>query len=207
MASAEPQDRDTKKALHEPTKVSDVFQATRIALDSYDDLFSDFDPSPYENRLLSADFVRELYRRHGITPKGDTIVNFTLPAKMRSAQTEDLIRKRLKAYFKDKQRKVDRRAHELRKKGMVRISVGVFFTFALVLFPWLDAQPFITLVSVLIWFFMWTGFDSMLNSIEGAKGRREFYDRFLRAKYNFTEEEVVIKQVETALAVAPQVKP
>jgi hypothetical protein len=63
---------DIKKI--DPKSVSDIFQIAPIALDTYDDIFSDFDPSPFDHRVISEDFLSELRRRYNLTPKDNFVV-------------------------------------------------------------------------------------------------------------------------------------
>ena len=42
-----------------------ILSSVHIALDDYDDIFSDFDISPYNQRALSKDFLDELKTRVG----------------------------------------------------------------------------------------------------------------------------------------------
>src|SRR3989338_8032949 len=41
----------------EDGKLSSILNSIQIALDHYDDIFSDFDPSPFNQRMLSDDFL------------------------------------------------------------------------------------------------------------------------------------------------------
>jgi len=41
-----------------------------IVIDTWDDVFSDFDPSPLNERTVSGDFVEELKKRYRETQRG-----------------------------------------------------------------------------------------------------------------------------------------
>ncbi|MFH1394012.1 MAG: hypothetical protein ABII71_00325 [Candidatus Micrarchaeota archaeon] len=178
--------------------VSDALRSIQIALDNYDDIFSDFDPSPYQRRLLSDDFLKELYRRYAMTRKEEFIVNFTLPKKERSEKTEELIRKRLKDHFRGRLRKADKKAKELRKNGLLRLLAGFAISTLMLVFSGPELLPFITMVSVLAWYLLWSGYENFFEAAGKTSVRKAYYERFLGAKYNFSDEEDVLRQARVA---------
>ncbi len=183
----EPKDADVKT-------VSDALKSIQIALDNYDDIFSDFDPSPYPRRLLSNDFLKELYRRYALNRKEEFIVNFTLPKKERSPKTEEVIRKRLKDHFRGRLRKADKKAKELRRNGVVRIAVGFAVSTLMLFSPGAELLPLVTMVSVLAWYLLWSGYENFFEAAGKTSSRRLYYERFLKAKYNFADEESILRQ-------------
>jgi hypothetical protein len=182
----------------EPRTVSDVLQTAQIALDSYDDIFSDFDPSPYERRILSDDFLRELRRRHAEKRKGEFVVNFTLPGSLRSEKTEALVRKRIKDYFKARLRETGKEGKDKLRKGVLRLLVGVAISLSLIVFPQLDSAPLLTIFSVLIWYVLWSGFEEIFEVSSRLKRKQAFYDKFLRAEYNFMDQEAIVRSITTS---------
>lgn len=189
--------------------VSDVLQRADIALDGYEDIFSDFDPSPYSKRLLSDDFLSELHRRYSVTGKGKLEVLFTLPKADRDEKTEALIKKRIKDYFRGRVKDVERRARDKTRAGIVRIAAGIIFSLAFFAFPELEAAPAATILSVLIWYSMWTGFESLSEASIRLNRRRAFAERFLKAEYEFVAEEDVLESMQKMQveAQAPPVAP
>jgi hypothetical protein len=198
---AEEQKKIEQKAAEPAAKpaeaktVSDIFQTAQIALDSYDDIFSDFDPSPYERRILSDDFLSELRRRHAEKRKGEFVVNFTLPASLRSEKTEALVRKRIKDYFRGRLKETSKERRDKFRQGLVRVLIGVVISFSLILFPQLDALPLLTLVSVLIWYALWSGFDELFEVSSRLKRKQSFYEKFLAAAYNFMDQEELVRSM------------
>jgi hypothetical protein len=63
----------------QPVAVTEVLKTTQVALDNYDDIFSDFDYSDYSKRLLSYDFLKELRRRYEERKKGEYEITFSIP--------------------------------------------------------------------------------------------------------------------------------
>ncbi|MFH1520362.1 MAG: hypothetical protein ABID61_01830 [Candidatus Micrarchaeota archaeon] len=176
--------------------ISDVMQITQIALDNYDDIFSDFDPSPYGTRLLSEDFLRELSRRYSQKKKGEFIVNFTIPANERSEKTESLIKKRFKDYFKQELKNLEKIQKDKRFDGMIRILVGILLSALLITVPELDTTPILTIFSVLLWYVLWSGFELIFDASREFKRKLVFTENFMKAKYNFVTEEQIITTIQ-----------
>ncbi len=188
--------KDTKIIQNDVKTISDALQTARIALDGYEDIFSDFDPSPYASRLLSYDFLEEIYRRYVSNKKGEFVVTFTLPKHLRSQKTEELIRKRLKDYFRDRIKRIDKKTWHLRKGGIMRVIVGVLISILLFAFQLPDAEPFfLTIFSVLVWYLLWSGYELVFESPGKINVKRDFYEKFLRAKYYFIDEEQVVQNI------------
>jgi len=180
--------------------VTGVLQTAQIALDNYDDIFSDFDPSPYEIRLISEDFLRELHRHYHRTGKGDIIVSFTIPGDLRVEKTEALIKKRIRDYFKGRIREVERERRERVKHGIARIVVGVVLSALLLTNPLLESRPFLEIISVLIWFLIWSGLEPFLEVATKLDRRRAFHEKFLKAEYRFVPTEEVVKYITESQA-------
>jgi hypothetical protein len=186
--------------------LSDVLQIVDIALDSYDDIFSDFDPSPYTTRTLSVDFLNELYRRYSQSPKGNFVVNLTVPSALRSEKTEHLIRKRIKDHFREREKTMDARMRDKVRSGLARVSIGVIISAVVLLVPTLDIQPVLVLLSVLIWYFLWSGFDLLFEVPVKLRMKKARADKYLNADYNFLSTEEVIQTLKK-LQEAPMEQP
>ncbi|HSB47424.1 MAG TPA: hypothetical protein VLD37_05400 [Candidatus Bilamarchaeum sp.] len=178
-----------------PRTVSDVLQVADVALDSYDEIFSDFDPSPYTTRLLSEDFIRELRRRCTATGKGDFVVNFTLPRALRSEKIEGLVRKRIRDHFRSNLSDIEKAAKEKTRRGLLRIALGVAISVPLFFLPVIETLPVLTVLSVLMWYALWSGFEHVFEVSARLERKKMFYDKFLRADYNFVNQEDVVQLI------------
>lgn len=181
-----------------PKSLSEALQIAQIALDTYDDLFSDFDPSPFETRILSDDFLRELKRRYAERGKGEFVINFTLPKATRSYKTESLIKKRIRDYFKTKLKTVDKARKEGMNNGLLRFTAGLAISLGILIVPELETVPLVTLLSVLTWFLLWTGYDNLLAASQKLRKKKSFYEKFLKADYRFVDEEEVVKYLSSS---------
>lgn len=196
--SQEPAPAEPRRQAAEKQTVTDVLQTVRIAIDTYDDIFSDFDPSPYQTRTLSVDFLKELRRRYSETPRGDFAITFTIPHPLRSERTEALVKKRVKDYFKWRLKDVEKRRAESMQKGALRLLIGIILSLLLLVFPQLDTMPALTLMSVLIWYVLWTGFEYIFEAARRLKRKQDFCEKFLKAGYSFVDEEDVVRSISSS---------
>ncbi len=175
---------------------TEALQRADIALDSYDDIFSDFDPSPYEKRLLSEDFIYELRRRYAATGKGEFMVNLTLPKALRSDKVEGLVKKRIKEHFKSRVREIERRTREKARNGAIRLIIGILLAVGLFSVPEFETVPLMTIFSVLIWYSIWSGLESVLEASSSLGRKKAFAEKFMKAEYNFFSQEDVIQSIQ-----------
>ena len=56
-----------------------------IIIDTWDDIFSDFDPRPFSERMVSSDFIDELRRRHTETRSGNFLITLCAPAALKKS--------------------------------------------------------------------------------------------------------------------------
>jgi len=175
--------------------VSDILQSVQIALDGYDDLFSDFDPSPYETRMLSDDFLIELRKRYAETRGGELIVNFTIPANRQSEKIDNLVKKRLRDYFRVEHAKLAKNVKDTRMRGLLRVVCGA----AVLVVAFGFASPVsIALENILLvpsWFLLWSGFDNLLDAPTKLASEMRFNERFMKAKYNFLPQEEIVRAI------------
>jgi hypothetical protein len=147
-----------------------------FALDTYDDLFSDFDIRGYEERALSKDFLDELYvrfRRHW--DKSDLGLVFLLPKALRSPKDEKLIVGRLRDFFVERR---DHHAHDDKQaklKSLAFVAIGLGLSMVASLFArHVNFLPlFNDFLLIPSWFFVWNGFDCFLKREE--LGRKKKY--------------------------------
>jgi len=181
----------------EELRFATAFKAIQIALDEYQDIFSDFDTAPYHRRTLSDDFLKEIERRYMETEKGEFEVRLTLPAIRRDLKVEAVIRKRLKDYFVAKLKEKDAEIERRKKLGLTKVLLGVVIVIGVFELPLGQIIPLATILSVLSWYAMWSGYENLFD-IPGKLGReQEFFKKFSKARYYFISEEAVSEQRHT----------
>src|SRR3989344_8520573 len=91
--------KDVKFKEKNPGKVSNLREGNiSLILDSYDDIFSDFDPRDYSEKSLSDDFLVEC-KKAAIDKNDKLELRFLVPKQKRNLIEEVLIKKRLKEHF------------------------------------------------------------------------------------------------------------
>ena len=128
-------------------------------------------------------------------PKGAFAITFTLPKALRSEKKESLIRKRIKDYFKRRQKDLDKTTRDRYKRGALRVGIGVALSLALLAVPSFEQALIAALISPLLWYLMWSGFESLFEASRKLRKRKSFLDKFLRADYSFKDQESVIVEV------------
>lgn len=161
-----------------------------LALEGYDDIFSDFDPRPYKDRALSTDFLNEA-KRASKDKKSGIEIKFLIPTKQRNYKTEEVIKERLKRHFK--------RHHDLlncERKGIIEkgllftiIGVGLMVLATYLLFTYQERSFLLAFLNVLLepagWFLFWEGLDYTITQAREQKPELEFYEKMHKAKINF----------------------
>ena len=181
----------------EQKTLSDVLQTVQIALDTYDDIFSDFDPSPIERRILSDDFLSELRRRYAEREGGEFLVTLSIPKALRNLKMEALIKKRIKGYFQGRLKELEKKKKERLQNGLVRIIFGLVFSLLLFVSPEIGSFPLIASIPVLMWYFFWSGFEYVFEASSRIEKKRVFSGKLLVAEYNFVDQEEIIQSIST----------
>lgn len=193
---------EIKKAIAtEEMKPATLINLVHIALDNYNDIFSDFDPSPYNARILSDDFLKEVQKRYVENKKGSFEVRFSLPAAVRSSKTETIIKKRLKDYFSMQLRDINHEMKKQKKKGGIYIFTGFIVLSATIFIATynINSEFYFKVPEILLvplgWYMMWTGIEKILESPAKLEDQRRFYEKFKKAEYQFISEEEIVKQI------------
>jgi hypothetical protein len=159
-------------------------------IDSYDDLFSDFDSRPYTERAISDDFLVELNKLTEEKEDFIKVVRFQIPEKIRDEKTESLIMERLVKGFEDQYLRFSRELSASRRNGILMTVCG---TAALMLAVFIVSLGEQTLwqnsLKILFepagWFLIWTGLDKMYMGGRPIKRKRDFFARLEKSKVEF----------------------
>ncbi|MBU1087923.1 MAG: hypothetical protein KKD05_10485 [Candidatus Omnitrophica bacterium] len=166
-------------------------QAIDIAIDTWDDVFSDFDPRSLSERTLSEDFMIELRQRSRETNEGDFIVTICAPETLRDKKTEQTVAKRLKRHFLHRSllsRKVKAR---IRLRGIVFIICGICFLSFLTMaayYKWFS-DLMLNILGIVVmplgWFGIWEGFSKIVDISPSYIQEEKFYTKLGMAQYRF----------------------
>lgn len=138
-----------------------------LILDSYDDIFSDFDPRSYSERALSDDFLNEC--KKAARDKEDRLELRLLVSKnKRNYKDEIRIKKRLKEHFQRHHREVEKEIKKIRWKGICWFILGAIVMISGTLILGFGDKSFFYNLIVLImepagWFFFWEGLNFLFK--------------------------------------------
>jgi len=162
-----------------------------IILDSFDDIFSDFDPRPYSERILSDDFLNECKNRLRNTadsPERALELRLMLPSKLRNNKDELMVRKRLKQYFEAQYKLNLRKLNEIKRTGILWF---IFGSLVMVIITYLSKfTGFIYDFLVILgepagWFAFWEGLVKVFIDSKEKESELDFYKRFSGTKVVF----------------------
>ncbi|MCX6772781.1 MAG: hypothetical protein NTV88_03350 [Candidatus Micrarchaeota archaeon] len=178
--------------IKEPEELREI----TITLDTYDDIFSDFDPRPYPERELSEDFLKEIQRRYMENKKGRFEVHFTVPSTDRDVKEEALIKKRLREHFAFMMKEEEDIIRKTKQRGYVYILIGaaVLLSDVFAVFWLLESNIIYKIISILLvpagWYGMYTGLEKVIDEPFNAVDRKIIYEKFEKANYVFMSEEL-----------------
>ncbi len=152
-----------------------------IWLDTYDDIFSDFDSRSYKERALSDDFINEARKMAKEKPDGDIELKLLLPNEMRDLETEKIIITRLHKHFRHIADHTQSEMNKVKKTGAIQCAIGFVIMIAttyLYLHVLSDKVFFLDALRVVLepagWFFAWTGFENIFVNARHKKPELAF---------------------------------
>ena len=160
-----------------------------LILDSYDDIFSDFDPRAYNVRALSDDFLLEC--KKATVDKSQKIeLRLLVPKKDRKYSDEAKIKKRLKEHFKKHFKEKEKEIQKIRAAGIFWFFLGaILMTFSVFL---LKYQGFLfrflfTIAEPAGWFFFWEGLNKIFRDVKEKKPDYNFYKKLSNSDIYFLD--------------------
>lgn len=159
-------------------------------IDSYSELFSDFDPRPFANRLVSDDFVNQVKHSAKEIPQKLHVLKLLVPEKIRKPDEEVIIKRKLGAYFSYQHQQLTRMNREVRRKGFYFSAAGLIFMLIASYLKELNVTQFymtflLTLFEPGGWFLLWTGFDYFMNYSRNRLQDMAFFNRMADVHIEF----------------------
>lgn len=149
-------------------------------LDSYDDIYSDFDSRHYLKRRISEDFLHELRTemKYKDYHAGDMILS--LPAKRRDEQAEKIIADSLTDFFTSQFRFQQDKCRRKLNRGILLLVTGILIMLFNSWISYRSVESFpITGLKVLLepagWFLLWAAMDFLFYDFTELKKERIFY--------------------------------
>ncbi|MFH1210697.1 MAG: hypothetical protein V1645_02160 [archaeon] len=158
-----------------------------LVLDSYDDIFSDFDPRPYDQKALSDDFLLEC-KRAAEGKKAEVELRLLIPKHRRNTDAELKIRKRLRNHFQKHSKEKEEEKRRIRRKGIILFIIGSILILATTLVYQKEGFLYTLLIVILEpagWFTIWTAFERIFIDSNEKVPDLGFYKVMSKTKVNF----------------------
>lgn len=172
---------------HELLRIGEI----SLWLDTYDDIFSDFDSRPFAERALSQDFLEEAKRAIRGKPSGDILLTFLMPKKLRNVAQETMIRKRLFEHFVNHNFSLKKEKRNVVMRGIVFALAGLILMFITTAILYATEQKgyLITFLIVLLepagWFLFWDGLELAIFEAQKMNKDLEFYKKMENCEIRF----------------------
>jgi hypothetical protein len=159
-------------------KISEI----SIWLDTYDDLFSDFDPRPYEDRAVSVDFVDQAKMFSREKNAGMFELVMLIPHNLHDVEMEREIIDRLKKYFKANYLRVYTEIKSIRIKGLMLVFSAIVILSAATWVSLIQDKNMLWSFMLVIlepagWFTIWNGLDLLFFAPGKRAGDLDFYQK------------------------------
>lgn len=161
-----------------------------ILLNSYNDVFSDFDPSAYGERTVSDDFIIQTKTISKNKSGSNLILRLLIPAHRRNEQDEKLIITRLQGYFMNVYKQLKSEVRKANAKGLTLVFFGIIIMMAASYISFIKPDKYyVHLLLVLLepagWFLLWVGLDHLVYSLKDIKRDLAFYLKMAKSEINF----------------------
>lgn len=161
-----------------------------IWLDTYDDIFSDFDYRPFSDKALSDDFIDELQKVYREKEEVVNEVKLFLPEDQRNSEDEKIITKRLHTHFTNNHLQYKDLSRKLLRKGVLFTLFGIIMMLIASYVSSLHSEILIINALLVIfepagWFLLWSGLDIIFDIAKQNKKELDFYSKLSKSKISF----------------------
>ncbi|MCK5534463.1 hypothetical protein KAI68_05040 [bacterium] len=162
-----------------------------IVIDTWDDVFSDFDPRPLSMRTVSEDFIEELKKRYRETRTGSFFITIYSPVALKNEESERMVRQRLKKHFFHMFLQKKKRITRLRIRGVIFVLVGICSLSFLTMATYLKFLNVLTLdiLSIILmplgWFGFWEGLSKLIDNSPVFIQEEMLFGKMSKANYRF----------------------
>ena len=195
-AADPPKDPEARKKISAEAKAfiekQELLKMSEIGLviDTYDDIFSDFDPRPYDHRIISDDFLFEIRRASKEKSFGVIELKFIIPAPQRKPEQEVLIRKRIREYFRAHYERVSTEVRNTKRTGAMMVGAGLVISLFTAVFVLPLEESILKYVALVLlepagWFTVWEGANKIVEGWKSMKSDLDFYKKMLRCEVSF----------------------
>ncbi len=180
--------------MEKPKEVLDVanFKEGNISLiiDSYDDIFSSFDPRHSSQRALSDDFLQEATRASR-DQEGNFELKLLVPKAKRNLKEELLIKRRLKNHFFRHYHIARKETKKIIYQGLFFVGLGIILMFIATLIMLKESMKdtfwslIVYILQPAVWFLFWEGLGLIIFESKKTKPELDFNEKMARASITF----------------------
>lgn len=158
----------------------------QIAIDTYDDLFSDFDIRSYQERFFSNDFLGELKMRTNRPLDGKALaIKLAIPSNARNHDDETIILNRIREFFA-----IRLERNKSKKKAVLVTAIkfeviGLLFMLAANFLARFSTEYLKDFLLIPSWFFVWSGLEKYMYNIRNLDKKIRFYGVLTRSSVCF----------------------
>ena len=161
-----------------------------LILDSYNDIFSDFDSRGYSEKALSDDFLAECKRAARDKEPGFELI-LSVPKSERNTKDETSVKKRLKNHFERHYTQQKKEIHAVKKDGIKWIIAGSILLILSAILETYTENFLINLAMVITipsgWFGFWEGLNKIFIRSEEKEPEAIFYKKMNNANILFID--------------------
>ena len=160
-----------------------------LVLDTYDDIFSDFDPRPFGQRALSDDFLIEA-KKAAMDKDGNLELSFMIPRERRRMDHELVIKRRLREHFRKHYGILRDEVNGIKRQGIIWMLIGLLLLISATAVTYYHNDSiFWDLLLVSLepagWFLFWIGGEKIVYERRDKYPELEFYEKMTRCEISF----------------------
>lgn len=162
-----------------------------IILDSYDDIFSDFDPRHYSEKSFSDDFINETKKVKSGKNADNVSLQLLMPEKLRDKSNEEIIISRMHNHFKKHYYLLKDEIKYMRIKGFIWLLTGFIISSTAAYISLININKIYILHFLMVmlepagWFLCWNGLDQLFLAPGRKQSELDFFDFMSCCEINF----------------------
>jgi hypothetical protein len=187
-------EKEEKEKVKIEPETQELLRRSEISLilDTYEDIFSDFDPRPFSQRALSDDFLLAAKKASKELKTGIQL-KFMIPKFLRNSSEESLIKKRLRDHFRKHADEKKKEREGILKQGLYFAISGIVLMFiaSIILFQTSERSIISSFLVVFLepagWFLFWEGLNLVIFESKEKKPDLDFYEKMARCEVEFID--------------------
>ena len=161
-----------------------------IWLDSYNDIFSDFDSRPFSERALSDDFICEAKKIEKEKLSGAISLKLLMPSPRRQKAAEVIIARSIHARFRNLSFQLVKEIKRTKRRGALLSAIGLTAMIVANYLANLQEKTFLVNSLLIVlepggWYFVWTGLDLLFSGSHNKEEELDFNKRMAHSKIGF----------------------